>query len=282
MIDLRLGDCLEVLPTIPDASVDVIVTDPPYPEIDREYGRMSESTWHAMMRSVVAESRRILKPSGSAVFILQPNSEKVGRMRPWLWEFMAWTAREWNQIQDAWWWNHIMIPNGATSVSKLMRSSVKACVWLGASDCYRDQSRVLLEPSDETKKRRCSIRSMAYQGKSPSGNEAKNSTLLGASLRRGGVTPFNMIQCRGTTAKASREGNRHPAMTPEPVMDWWARYLCPPDGTLCDPFMGSGTAGIVAVKRGLNFIGIEKMARYHDIAKKRIQADLDKHALFAM
>lgn len=71
-------------------------------------------------------------------------------------------------------------------------------------------------------------------------------------------------------------------MTPEPVMDWWARYICPHDGTLCDPFLGSGTAGIVAVKRGLSFIGIEKMAKYHDIAKKRIQAELDKHALFAM
>jgi site-specific DNA-methyltransferase (adenine-specific) len=65
-------------------------------------------------------------------------------------------------------------------------------------------------------------------------------------------------------------------------MDWCARYLCPDDGTLCDPFMGSGTAGIVAVQRGLNFIGIEKMSKYFKIAEQRIAAELDKHALFAM
>ena len=97
-VTLHRGDCLEVMPTIEAGSVDAIVTDPPYPEIDRPYGRMTELAWHEMMRGVVAECRRILKPTGSAVFVLQPNSERVGRMRPWLWESMAWTAREWNQV----------------------------------------------------------------------------------------------------------------------------------------------------------------------------------------
>ena len=35
------GDCLEVLKTLPDASFDAIITDPPYPEIDRDYGRLT-------------------------------------------------------------------------------------------------------------------------------------------------------------------------------------------------------------------------------------------------
>jgi DNA modification methylase len=86
MIDLRLGDCLEVLKTLDAGSVDCVVTDPPYPEISRDYGRMTEPEWHQVMRGVVSEVRRVLKPRGSAVFILQPNSERVGRMRPWLWE----------------------------------------------------------------------------------------------------------------------------------------------------------------------------------------------------
>jgi DNA modification methylase len=82
MIDIRLGDCRDLLKTLGDGSVDAIITDPPYPEITRDYGRMTEVEWHEMMRGVVAEARRVLKPSGSAVFILQPNSRKVGSMRP--------------------------------------------------------------------------------------------------------------------------------------------------------------------------------------------------------
>ena len=80
---------------------------------------------------VVEQSRRVLKPSGSAVFILQPNSERVGRMRPWLWEFLAWTARRWNQVQDAWWWNTAALPLGGEI--GLMRPSLKTCVWLGGA-----------------------------------------------------------------------------------------------------------------------------------------------------
>ena len=74
------GDCRRELTKLPDKSVDLILTDPPYPEIDREYGRMTEDEWHDLMRVVVAEGRRVLKPSGSMVVILQPNFEKVGTM----------------------------------------------------------------------------------------------------------------------------------------------------------------------------------------------------------
>ena len=86
-------------------SIDLLLTDPPYPEIDRAYGRLTEAEWWALVRPVVGEVRRLLKPSGSAVFVLQPNSERLGRMRPWLWEFMAWVCRDWNMVQDVWWWN---------------------------------------------------------------------------------------------------------------------------------------------------------------------------------
>jgi hypothetical protein len=43
--------------------------------------------------------------------ILQPNFEKVGRMRLWPWEFVAWAGREWNLVQDAYWWNFGYLPS---------------------------------------------------------------------------------------------------------------------------------------------------------------------------
>jgi hypothetical protein len=63
------GDCRRELKKLPDQSIDLILTDPPYPEIDREYGRLTEKEWHDLMRVVVAEGRRLLKPTGSLVVI---------------------------------------------------------------------------------------------------------------------------------------------------------------------------------------------------------------------
>jgi DNA modification methylase len=77
------GDCRDELKKLPASSVDAIITDPIYPEVDREYGRISEADWHELMRSVVAEGRRVLKPKGSMVIIIQPNYERLGRMRMW-------------------------------------------------------------------------------------------------------------------------------------------------------------------------------------------------------
>jgi hypothetical protein len=56
------------------------------------------------MRAVVGDGRRVLKPGGSMVLIIQPNYEKLGRMRHWPWDFVARAGREWNLVQDASWW----------------------------------------------------------------------------------------------------------------------------------------------------------------------------------
>lgn len=269
-VTLMMGDCLERMGEIESASVDAIICDPPYPEISRPYGRMTEADWHVMMRGVVSESRRILKPSGSAVFILQPNSEKVGRMRPWLFEFQAWTAREWNMVQDAWWWNNTVLPTGGATCRGLLRGSLKACVWLGSEDCHRDQGAVLATPSDETKRRQKSARSMAYKKDYPSGQSMDHGRAYAASISRGGVIPFNVLAQRNVTAKDSADAGGHPAMTPEPVADWWVRYVSPEGGTVCDPFMGSGTVGLAALKRGRKFIGIERDPVYFATAERRI------------
>ena len=50
--------------------------------------------------------------------------------------------------------------------------------------------------------------------------------------------------------------------------------------TVLDPFMGSGTTGVAAVKLGRKFIGIEIEPKYFDIACKRIQAALDAPDMF--
>jgi hypothetical protein len=220
------------------------------------------------MRGVVDECRRILKPTGSAVFILQPNSERVGRMRPWLWEFMAWTCREWGMVQDAWWWNIATMPQGCTISGKLCRPSLKACVWLGPHDCYRDQESVLWEESDSNKVARLSGR--ASNRKLPSGHHANDATMTAKAVERGGVTPFNVLPIANTNSVSSSGAHGHGAGTPQPLADWWTRYISPPGGVVCDPFVGAGTMGLAALARGRSFIGIERDPTYFATAERRI------------
>jgi DNA modification methylase len=281
VIDLRLGDSRAVLRTLPDASVDAVITNPPYPEISREYGRWTEAEWHDLMRAVVAECRRILKPTGSAVFILQPNSERVGKMRPWLWEFMAWACREWNMVQDAWWWNINAFTVAGSTDKGLLRPSLKACVWLGNPNCYRDQDSVLWEESDGAKSARLAGRFDRINH--PSGwrsnskpRETNGLSIRMAAERRGGVTPFNVIP-----VGKSNWADGHPAAIPPSLLDFWIRYISPPDGVVCDPFMGSGTCGLAALKRGRSFVGIESFPKYFTIAERRVTEARAEQPLFA-
>jgi DNA modification methylase len=265
---LHHGDALEVLRTLPDASVDCVITDPPYPEIDRPYGRLTEAEWWALIvEGVIPQVRRILKPTGSAVFILQPNSRKVGSMRSWLWEFMAWACREWNMVQDAWWWNCGALPTEMANHQGGMRSAVKACVWLGSQHCYRDQSAVLMEVSEITRVHKNANR---HDLESRQGTLKKDrpSGLKTAWKKRGGTTPHNLIVCSNNGTKNPSFG--HGSSTPMLLADWWVRYISPPDGVVLDPFIGSGTMGIAALKRGRSIIGIERDPGYFAIAERRI------------
>jgi 16S rRNA G966 N2-methylase RsmD len=272
---LMLGDCLEKMAEIEDQSIDCIFTDPPYPCIARPYGRMTEAGWHAMMRGVVVHCRRILKPRGSAVFVLQPNSRKLGSMRLWLWEFVAWAGREWNLIQDAWWWNTAALPEAHAIQGRLMRPSLKACVWLGPPDCYRDQDAVLWSSAGANAVvERCARARNEGRRASPGGQGVDRVTVYEASRRRGGVTPFNVFPTTHGQGKSKdvAGAHGHGAGTPMLLCDWWVRYISPPDGVVCDPFMGSGTTGVAALRRGRSFIGIERDPDHFAVTEHRIAA----------
>jgi DNA modification methylase len=269
---LICGDCLDVLPGLPENSVDCVVTDPPYPGIKRAYGYWTEEQWHAMMDRLVPECRRILTPTGSAVYVLQPNSERVGRMRPWLWEFMAKWTREWGMVQDAWWWNTCSPPSVHCHRDKgLMRPSTKACVWLGEADCFRDQSSVLLPNREHVKS---STDNTLRQG--PSGWTYREARKYGAAIERGGTTPFNMNAMGNGGGGDTAGANGHGAGTPLALCDWWLRYICPPGGTVLEPFMGSGTVNVAAELRGKRGIGIERDTSYFDIACRRVEEAVRK------
>lgn len=80
---------------------------------------------------------------------------------------------------------------------------------------------------------------------------------------------------------AKKEIREHPTQKPVAVMEW-ALSQAPDDvGTVCDPFMGSGTTGVACANHGKAFIGIERERKYFDIACERIIRAQAQERLFA-
>lgn len=64
--------------------------------------------------------------------------------------------------------------------------------------------------------------------------------------------------------------NHHPTVKPQKLMEYLCKLITPPNGTVLDPFMGSGSTGVAAKNLGFGFIGIEMNEEYFRIAEKRI------------
>jgi DNA modification methylase len=79
------------------------------------------------------------------------------------------------------------------------------------------------------------------------------------------------LYCAKASKRDRDEGNNHPTVKPTDLMRYLCRLVTPPDGTVLDPFMGSGSTGKAAVLEGFRFIGIEREEEYCEIAKARIK-----------
>jgi site-specific DNA-methyltransferase (adenine-specific) len=75
------------------------------------------------------------------------------------------------------------------------------------------------------------------------------------------------------------EGKEHPTQKPLRLMEWCLSF-CPESKTVLDPFLGSGTTGVAAVKMGKLFTGIERDPKYFNIACRRIEEATKQNDLF--
>ena len=100
-----------------------------------------------------------------------------------------------------------------------------------------------------------------------------------------GLETHDQKRCGGMTATANgsmltgsgnprntERANTHPTVKPIALMQWLVTLVTPPSGTVLDPFMGSGTTGVAAVRKGFRFVGIEREDEYLAIARARIEA----------
>jgi site-specific DNA-methyltransferase (adenine-specific) len=93
---------------------------------------------------------------------------------------------------------------------------------------------------------------------------------LTASMREDGSYETASAGGKYGSVKA-KQTNHHPTVKPTDLMRYLCRLITPPNGTVLDPFMGSGSTGKAAVYEKFNFVGIELTDEYLPIAKARIE-----------
>lgn len=104
--------------------------------------------------------------------------------------------------------------------------------------------------------------------------EAKSIGAKGNGLARTcatcGATVLDGCECVDRTFENPTKKNFHPTVKPTELMRYLVRLVTPPNGTVLDPFTGSGSTGKAAILEGFNFIGAEQSAEYVEIANARI------------
>ena len=97
-----------------------------------------------------------------------------------------------------------------------------------------------------------------------------------------GLGPATQTAGRGDTGSAARFfytakadatdrlGSKHPTVKPVDLMAWLVRMVCPPGGVVLDPFAGSGTTGLAAMREGRDCVLIEREDEYIADINRRI------------
>lgn len=93
-----------------------------------------------------------------------------------------------------------------------------------------------------------------------------------SKFNNNGKVIHDFIETSLVSTKEKKWG-KHPTQKPEKLIEFFVTILSDENDTVLDPFMGSGTTGIVSVKNNRNFIGIEINEEYYKISQKRIMEE---------
>lgn len=275
---IYLGDCINVLKTFPDKSINCCVTSPPYYGL-RDYGVEGQignenniETYINKLVSVFNEVKRVLTDDGTVWLNLGDSwskrnvkgtiSYKVKDLIgiPWL---VAFALREtgWYLRQDIIWSKGNPMPE---SVTDRCTKSHEYIFLLSKSKRYYFDSAAIRENR------------VSQHG---SGNKQRKQRPNADILHKGsqaGSIPYNGNE----TLRQKRDvwnvnikpcAEAHFATFPDTLIAPCILAGCPIGGIVLDPFMGAGTTGMVAKRNNRNYIGIELNLEYIKIAEERIQ-----------
>jgi DNA modification methylase len=257
------GDALEVLRKLPDASVSLVLTSPPFALRRRKaYGNVEPSEYVEWFWPFAVEIHRVLTDDGSFVFELGGAWERGRGIRSlYQYELILRLCKLFRLAQEFYWYNPSKMPTPAEWVT-IRRTRVKDAVnpiwWLSKSDSPNADNRRVLRPYSRSMRRL--LRDGYQTAMRPSQHE------IGPHFRRdnGGAIPPNLLQVPNT--RSSDEYFRrcraadlpiHPARFPAPVPEFFVRFLTEPGQLVLDPFAGSNMTGHVAEQLERRWLSIE-------------------------
>jgi len=232
---LLFGDCLERMKEIPDGSVDMILTDPPYGTTACKWDSVIpfEPMWEQL--------KRIIKPNGAIVLFGSEPFSSALRMS------------NIKQYKYDWVWDKKKSGNIFLAKHQPMKTFENILIFSKEKHHYFP----IMKPREKIKK------SKNYgTGEAIGGNRAAEDKVYTYKEKY----PIAILEF----SNASQKGKVHPTQKPVALLEYLIKTYTQEGETVLDFVMGSGTTGLAAKNLNRKFIGIEKDAGYFEIAKQRL------------
>ena len=233
-VELIHGDCLEEMKKIPDGSVDLVLTDPPYGTTQCRWDTVIpfEPMWEQL--------KRITKKNGAIVlFGSQPFTSALVMSNPKMFKY-------------EWVWDKVSPTGHLNAKKRPMKKLENVLVFCQYSPVYFPQG-LVWNPRIKTRNEK--TQGSNCYGKHGSSNIA---TWQGYPTER---------------IEVKNENGLHPTQKPVALMEYLIKTYTNENETVLDFTMGSGTTGVACKNLNRNFIGIELDKDYYEIAKRRINEE---------
>ena len=246
-IEIILGDCLEVMKTIQDKSIDMILCDLPYGTTNCKWDEIIP------FNLLWDEYYRISKENAAIVlFSTQPFTTKM-------------ISSNINDFRYCLVWDKIRVAGFLNANRMPLKQHEDICVFYKKLPTYNPQ-KYLDKPYDKTK----------YNGKELDKNVLGSYTSK-SSKNNGERFPKSILKF---SQNWRRQDQQHPTQKPELLLEWLIKTYTNEGETVLDNTMGSGSTGVACKNTNRNFIGIEKEEKYFNIATERIKENMRQTQLF--
>lgn len=249
------GDCIEVMRRMAPESIDAIITSPPYAmQRKATYGGVPEADYPAWTVAWMNEARRLLKPDGSVVINIRPHI-KNGQISDYtLRTRLALRDAGWAEVDEMIWHKRTAMPTGSP---RKPRRSWESLHWFAKHGQPWSDAKA----SGNANPRRTTM------------NEGQaHRNRWGHDYIGGNSTP-SVARCPDVVSLPNaKEATGHPASYPPALAEWIARLVCPPGGTILDPFSGSGSTGVAAIRNGWSYVGIDAVPDYTAMSRVRLES----------
>lgn len=285
--DAYLADSLAVLKALPEASINAVVTSPPYAlHYKKEYGNADKADYVAWFAEFGKEIFRILTPDGSLILNIG-GSYNPGTPTRSLYHYKLLIELVdgigFSLAQECFWYNPAKMPVPAewVTVRRIrLRDSVEYVWWLSKTPWPKANNRNVLRPYSKDMER-LNRRGLIAKVR-PSGH---NITSSFSEVAAGGSIPPNVVE-HDTPGEMLRLGNNaandaytrrckeagrkiHPARFPAALPEFFLKLVTDEGDIVLDPFAGSNTTGAVAEGLHLRWIAIDNVEEYLESSKFR-------------